>query len=206
MGGAMLSKSLIQFSVNGQGCVPSLLFGLGPNYGGGNEDNGDLLQKLPCTHCCTQCHQPCSRPPLTHTSTGDSCILTGKSGSVFGGGHCSFLLGPGVYKSLFVSSRVLCKFWQVYGGVNGDLIQEGLCHTQVYCTQRPCPCRSPLLTRPSAGDTQTQFWLSFCGISESWCAQHLFEPSEHLWRYGFDYKCDFAPPTMLLGLLLCPWT
>ena len=28
MGGAMLSKSLIQFSVDGQGCVPSLLFGL----------------------------------------------------------------------------------------------------------------------------------------------------------------------------------
>ena len=49
MGGAMLSKSLIQFSVDGQGCVPSLLFDLQPNYGGGNEDNGDLLQKVPCT-------------------------------------------------------------------------------------------------------------------------------------------------------------
>ena len=36
MGGAMLSKSLIQFSVD-EGCVPSLLFDLRPNYGGGNE-------------------------------------------------------------------------------------------------------------------------------------------------------------------------
>jgi len=45
---AMLSKSLIQFSVDGRGCVPSLLFDLRPNYGGGNEDNGDLLQKVPC--------------------------------------------------------------------------------------------------------------------------------------------------------------
>ena len=44
MGRAMLSNSLIQFSVNGWGCVPSLLFDLRPNYGGGNEDNGDLLQ------------------------------------------------------------------------------------------------------------------------------------------------------------------
>ena len=35
----MLSKSLIQFSVDGWGCVPSLLFELRPNYGGGNEDN-----------------------------------------------------------------------------------------------------------------------------------------------------------------------
>ena len=28
---------------------------------------------------------------------------------------------------------VLCKFWQLYSGVNGDLLQEGLCHTH---TQR----------------------------------------------------------------------
>ena len=43
IGGA--SKSLIQFSVDGRGCVLSLLFDLRPNYGGGNEDNGDPLQK-----------------------------------------------------------------------------------------------------------------------------------------------------------------
>ena len=47
MGRAMLSKSLIQLSVNGHGCVPSLLLDLMPIYGGGNEDNGDLLQKVP---------------------------------------------------------------------------------------------------------------------------------------------------------------
>ena len=46
MGGAMLSKSLIQLSVDGRGCVPSLLFDLRPNYGGGNEDNVNLLQKV----------------------------------------------------------------------------------------------------------------------------------------------------------------
>ena len=51
MGRAMLNKSLIQFSVDGRGCVPSLLFDLMPNYSGGNEDNGDLLPKVPCTHC-----------------------------------------------------------------------------------------------------------------------------------------------------------
>ena len=55
---------------------------LGPNYGGGDEDNGDLLQKTPCMYCSSQCPQPCSRPPLTHTSTGDSWTLPGKSGSV----------------------------------------------------------------------------------------------------------------------------
>ena len=49
------------------------------------------------------------------------------------------------------------------------------------CTQSPCPCSNPLLTRTSTGDTQTQFCLSFCGVSGSWCTQDLFEPSEHLW-------------------------
>ena len=47
MGVAMLHKSLIQFSIEEQGCGPSLLFDLRPNYGGGNEDNGELLQKVP---------------------------------------------------------------------------------------------------------------------------------------------------------------
>ena len=82
LGMVMLSKSLIHFSVDGQGCVPSLFFVLKPNYGEGNEDNGDLLQKVPCTHCYTQCPQPCSRPLLTHASAGDSNTLTGKSESV----------------------------------------------------------------------------------------------------------------------------
>ena len=47
IGRVMLSESLIQFSIEEQGCVPSLFFDLGPNYGGGNEDNGDILQKVP---------------------------------------------------------------------------------------------------------------------------------------------------------------
>ena len=50
MGRAILSKSLIQSSVDVQGYVPSLLFDLRPNYGEGNEDNGDLLQKVPCRY------------------------------------------------------------------------------------------------------------------------------------------------------------
>ena len=57
-------------------------FYLWPSYSGGNEDNGNLLQKIPCVYCYTQCPQPCSRPPLTHTSAGDSWTLLGKSGSV----------------------------------------------------------------------------------------------------------------------------
>ena len=123
-------------------------------------------------------------------------------------------------------SPVLCKFWKLYGGVNGDLLQEGLCRTQVCCIQTPCPCSSPLLTHTSTGDTQTQFYLSLCGVSGSWCTQGLFEPSKHLWRewglilnansplllscwgsstLGCGYLLTAAPAlTILLGLL-CPW-
>ena len=108
----MLSKSLIQFSLDVWGCVPSLLFDLRPNYGGGNEDNGNLLQKVPCMHCHTQCPRPCSRPLPTHASAhphlhqslldthGQVCV------SLFWG-HCSFLLGPGVQKLLFVPLKSL---------------------------------------------------------------------------------------------------
>ena len=101
-------------------------------------------------------------------------------------GHSRASLGQSLVGSLFPSpgswctqdsvcalqeslSPVLCKFWSLYSRANGDLLQEGLCHTQVYCTQSPCPCSSPLLTHISTGDTQTQFCLSLCWVSGSWC-------------------------------------
>ena len=84
-------------------------------------------------------------------------------------GHCSFFLGPGAHKVFFCALQesvfpVLCKFWWFSGGVDGNLLQEGLCNTQVCCTESPCPCGRPLLTCTSTGDTQTQFWLSLCGL------------------------------------------
>ena len=72
MGGAMFSKSLIQFSVDGQGCVPSLLYR-------GNIDNPSkglvhaLLYSVPLSG---------GRPLLSHASSRESWTLTGKPGSV----------------------------------------------------------------------------------------------------------------------------
>ena len=101
-------------------------------------------------------------------------------------GYCSFLLGPGAQGSVCALQEsvfaVLCKFWRLSGGVNGDLLQERLCHSQVSCTQSLCPCSSPLLTHISSGDTQTHFCLSLCGVPGSWCTQGMFEPSEGLWQ------------------------
>ena len=60
------------------GCIPSLLFDLRPNYGGGNEDN-DLLQKVQCMQCHTQCpRQATTDPCLSHRLLD----LQGKSWSV----------------------------------------------------------------------------------------------------------------------------
>ena len=73
---------------------------------GNLKDNGDLFQKVPCMHCYTQCPQPCSRPPPTHASAGDSWTLPGKSGSVSCGvtSPFSWVL---VHKVLFVPSKSL---------------------------------------------------------------------------------------------------
>ena len=101
----MLSKSLIQFSVDGQGYVPSLLFDLKPNYSGGNEDNDDFLQKVLCTHCALSAltlQQATTNPHLckrfldTHRQVCVNLLW----------GHCSFLLGPGMHKVFFVPPRI----------------------------------------------------------------------------------------------------
>ena len=78
-------------------------------------------------------------------------------------------------------SPVLCKFWWLHGGVNGYLLQEGLSHTEVCCTQRPCPCSRPLLTHTSAEDTQTLKGRSdSVSLGSPDVHEVLFEPSKHL--------------------------
>ena len=64
--------------------------------------------------------------------------------------------------------------------------------SQVCCTQSPCPCGRPLLTLASARVTQSQVWLSLCGISGSWCTQGFVWTIQDLWW-------------VMLGPLLCPW-
>ena len=66
--------------------------------------------------------------------------------------------------------------------VNGGFLQDGLCHTHVFCSQSPCPCSRPLLTHTSTGDTQTLKGRSDLFSVGSPCVQKvLFEPSERLW-------------------------
>ena len=98
---------------------------LGSNYGGGNEDNSDLPQKIPCMYCYSPFPQPCSRSPLTHAFTRDSWTPTSKSGTVSCGVTVP-LFWVLVHKFLLCPPRfyfpVHCRFLQLYGGVNGDLL------------------------------------------------------------------------------------
>ena len=116
MDGAMFSKSLIQFSIDGWGCVPSLLFDLRLKYGGGNEDNGDSFKRshaytasLSAPDPSASHHQP--TPGHSWASLGQSLVG-------------SLILSPGYwYTQGSVSalqesvSPVLCKFWQLYDGL-----------------------------------------------------------------------------------------
>ena len=83
-------------------------------------------------------------------------------------------------------SAVLCKFWWLYGGVNGDLLQEGLCHTQVCCIQSPCPCGRALQTHTSSGDTQTLKGRSgSVSVGSPGVHKVLFRPPSISGGYGF---------------------
>ena len=140
MGRAMLSKSIIQFSVDGRGCVPSLSFDLRPNYGGGNEDKGDSFRRPHKGTAALSAPDPAAAS-ATHASTRDSWALPGKSGSVSCGVDAPFSWVLVCTRFCLCPPRVcfpvLCKFWQPYGGA---------------ATQSPCPYGSLLLTRTFTGD------------------------------------------------------
>ena len=158
MGRTMLSKSLIQFSVEGWSCVPSLLFTWGQTM---VEVMKIMVTSLKRSHASAARltgsnlaaghHWP-TPPPET---PGHSRASLDQS---FVG---SLLLSPESWcTQCSVGARqesisYSCVSSELYGGVNSDLFQEGLCHTQVCCTQSPCPCGSPLLTSTSSGDAQT---------------------------------------------------
>ena len=103
MGGAMLSKSLIQFSADGRGCVPSLLLDLKPTYGGGNEDNVKMSH---AANTVLSAPNPAAGHllpmPLLETP-GHSWASTGQ----FILGSLPLSPSPGEHRVLFVPSKSL---------------------------------------------------------------------------------------------------
>ena len=106
MSGAMLSKFLIQFSIDGWGCVPSLLFTLGQTMA--------EVMKIMATSFKSLMHALLhSVPPALQQATIDPSLhwrLLDTHGQVWVSllwGHFSCVLGPGAHKVLFVPSKSL---------------------------------------------------------------------------------------------------
>ena len=108
---------------------------LGPNYSGGNEGNGDLPQKIPCMYCYTQCPQPCSRPPPTHASAGDSRTPAGKSKTV-SCGVTAFSWVP-VHKVLFTLQQSISQSCVSSGSSMVGLMVTSSKRTYAIPTPRP---------------------------------------------------------------------
>ena len=123
----MLSKSLIQLSVDGQVCVPSLLFDLRSLV----ELMKIIKTSFKRSHACIATFSaPKPTPLLTQASAGDSWTLTASLGQSLVG---SLLLSPGsrcaqgfVCALQESASPIPCNFWWLYGRVNGNL-QESSC-------------------------------------------------------------------------------
>ena len=162
----MLSKSLIQYSVDGWSCVPSLLFTWGQTM---VEVMKITVTTLKRSHACTARvhapnlaaghHRP-TPPPETpghpHTSLGQSPV-----GSLF--------LSPGFWCTRFCCAlQESISLSHVSSGSSMvglmAILQEDLCHTH---TQSPRPHGRPLQTSTFTGDAQTQFCFSLCGVPGS---------------------------------------
>ena len=107
----------------------------------------------------------------------------------------SLPLSPGSWCTKFclcpprVCFPTLCKFWCLYGGVNGDLFQEVLCHTQVCWTRAPVPAAVHCWPVPP----QEMLTVLSQSLWSPWVlfAQSLFEASESLWReWGLILKAN----------------
>ena len=137
MGRAMLSKSLIQFCVDGWGCIPHLLFTwdqtmvevmkiMATSFKRSHAGTATLSAPNPAAGHC----QPMPLPD-THRQVWVSLLW----------GHCSFLLGP-ARKVLFVPSKYPCLQSCVSSG--GSMV--GLMATyskRAYATPRSASSRAP---------------------------------------------------------------
>ena len=142
MGRAMLSKSLIQFSVSGWSCVSSLLFTWGQTM---MEVMKIMVTSFRRSHAGTAASQG-PNPAAGHRRSTPPQETPGQSQASLGQPLVGSLLLPlGSWCTGFclcpprVCFPVLCKFWQRYGGVNSDLLQEGYAIPKSAAPRSPAP-------------------------------------------------------------------
>ena len=189
--GANLSKSFVQFSVDGWSCVPSLLFTWDQTM---VEVMKIMVTSFKRSHARTatlSAPNPVAgqlQPMPLPETPGHSLASLGQSlVGLLLLSPCSWCTQVSVCALQESVSPVLCKFWWLYGVVNGDLLQEGLCHTQVYCTQSPCPC---LHRRHSNTVLAQSLWDPWVLV----CTRFVWALWVSLAGMGFDSKCKFTPP------------
>ena len=177
---AMLSKSWIQFSVDGQGCVPSLLLTW-------DQTMVEVMKimvtsfKRSCA-CIASLSAPGSRPSLTHASTRDSWTLLASLGQSLVG---PLLLSPGSWSAqiLFLPSKSLSPhFCENSGGSVVGLM--AVSSKRAYATPRSAAPRAPApvaghcwhippqdsLKHSKAGLAQSLWGLFMC---TRFCLSHL---------------------------------
>ena len=206
MGRAMLRKCLIPFSIDGWGCVSFLLFTWGQTM---VEVMKIMVTSFKRSQACTTIlsasdpaaghHRPTPPPETPRHSWQVWVSLLWVTAPFSWVSVHKLLLCP-----LRVRSPVLCKFWGLSGGLMATSSKS------TYATPRSAAPRAP---GPAAGHcwpAPPQETLTHGSVSVSVGPPG---PGVHtaclsLWAplvgMGFDSKCDFAPPTVLLGLF--PWT
>jgi len=160
-------------------------------------------------YCYTQCPQPSSRPPRTHTSAGDSWTVTGKSGQSLVG---SLLL----YSGSWCTQGSICALQE---SISQSCVSSGssvvrlmaTSFKRAYAIPRSAAPRSPVPAAvhcwpvPHRRHSHTVLSQSLWGLWVLVWTRFVWALWASLAETGFDSKFEFTPLTILLGLL-CPWT
>ena len=120
-------------------------------------------------------------------------------------GHCPFLLGPGCALQESVSQSCVSS-----GGSMVELMATS--SRRAYATPRSAAPRAPAPAAVHGWPEPPQETLRHSSVKSLWglwvlvCTRYVWALWTSLAGMGFDSKPDFALPTVLLGLLLHPWT
>ena len=182
MGGAILSKSLIQFSVDGWSCVPSLLFTRGQTI----VEVMKIMVTFKRSHVCT----------ATLTATNLEAGHHWPMPLLETPGHSWTSLGQSFLGSLLLSPGSWCTQVSVYAlqeSISQSCVSSGKSMVGLMATSSKRAYAIPKSAAPRAPvpvaihcwpvllqEMLKQFCLSLCGVPVSWCVQGVFEPSEHL--------------------------
>ena len=159
---------------------------------------------------------PHSVPLTLQQATTNPCLcqrLLDTHGQVWGvsllWGHCSFLLGPGLHKVLFVPSKSLFSHSCVIAGSVVGLMAtspRGLMPYLGLLYSEPLPLWQaghwwPVPPQETLKHSKAGLAHMLWGVLV--CIRFCLNPLSISGGKGFHSKCHFTP---LLGLLLCPWT